>query len=214
MGWWTLFRHPQSRNVCVKELLYLPSRDSTYTLHCKTKNSSHLLFHQRLIEPASPWTEKKDNEEIWKIEGTINHYGRNAPSLCRDRNSAVKAEASKCHSMEHVLVFCFGWFERNRGDILKKSSREPKRGKDDGKHTSTRCVRLFYAHTIWSDRKDAYKNKKERLVRKVKSRKCPYIKKPKERKIVFLKPCNSLFEKFYAMPSEDTQTCRNAKMLT
>jgi len=58
------------------------------------------------------------------------------------------------------------------------------------------------------------KTKKERLVRKVKSRKCPYIKKPKERKIVFLKPCNSLFEKFYAMPSEDTQTCRNAKMLT
>jgi len=58
------------------------------------------------------------------------------------------------------------------------------------------------------------KTKKERLVRKIKNRKCPNIKKPKERKIVFLKPCNSLFEKFYAMPSEDTQTCRNAKMLT
>ena len=94
---------------------------------------------------------------------------------------------------------------------MKKSSREPKRGKDDGKHTSTRCVRLFYAHTIWSDRKDAYKNKKERLVRKVKT---ANVNKPKERKVVFLKPCNSLFEKFYAMPSEDTQTCRNAKMLT
>ena len=65
---------------------------------------------------------------------------------------------------------------------MKKSSREPKRGKDDGNHTSTRCVRLFYAHTIWSDRKDACKNKKRKTCPKDKKPQMPKYKKAERKK--------------------------------